>query len=80
MSCTTPSRTARFESRYLHSLVGAYPARQDLYRQRSPIHAVGRLSCPLILFQGREDKIVPPNQARRLGRGAGKPCGLLRHP
>jgi dipeptidyl aminopeptidase/acylaminoacyl peptidase len=53
----------KFESRYNDSLVGPYPKRQDLYKQRSPIHYTERLSCPLILFQGLEDKVVPPNQA-----------------
>lgn len=55
--------THKFESRYLDSLVGPYPEHRALYQQRSPIHFVDRLSCPLILFQGVEDKIVPPNQA-----------------
>jgi dipeptidyl aminopeptidase/acylaminoacyl peptidase len=53
----------KFESHYNHSLIGPYPQSIDLYRQRSPIHFTERLSCPLILFQGREDKVVPPNQA-----------------
>ena len=55
--------THKFESRYEESLVGPYPERQDLYRERSPIYFTDRLSCPLIIFQGLEDKIVPPNQA-----------------
>lgn len=58
--------THKFESRYLDRLVGPYPERQDLYRQRSPIHSVDRLSCPLILFQGLEDKVVPPSQAETM--------------
>ena len=58
--------THKFESRYLDSLVGPYPAMRDLYRARSPIHFVDRLSCPLILFQGLEDKIVPPNQSEMM--------------
>ncbi|MBD2090955.1 S9 family peptidase [Microcoleus sp. FACHB-1515] len=58
--------THKFESRYLDGLIGAYPARKDLYHQRSPIHAVDRLSCPVIFFQGDEDKIVPPNQAEMM--------------
>ena len=55
--------THKFESRYLDGLVGPYPERQDLYLERSPINSTDRLSCPLILFQGLEDKIVPPSQA-----------------
>ena len=58
--------THKFESRYLDRLVGPYPARRDLYVQRSPINFTDRLSCPLILFQGLEDKVVPPNQAERM--------------
>lgn len=58
--------THKFESRYLDTLIGPYPAEADLYRQRSPIHAVERLSCPVIFFQGLEDRIVPPNQAVRM--------------
>jgi dipeptidyl aminopeptidase/acylaminoacyl peptidase len=55
--------THKFESRYLDSLVGPYPERKDLYEQRSAINYVDQLSCPVIFFQGDEDKIVPPNQA-----------------
>lgn len=58
--------THKFESRYEESLVGPYPARRDLYRARSPIHFTDRLSCPVIFFQGLEDKIVPPNQAETM--------------
>ncbi|HXG94290.1 MAG TPA: S9 family peptidase [Blastocatellia bacterium] len=56
----------KFESRYNTTLVGPYPERKDLYEARSPIHFTERLSCPLILFQGLEDKVVPPNQAEMM--------------
>lgn len=55
--------THKFESRYLDSLVGPYPERKDLYEERSAVKHVDRLTCPVIFFQGDEDKIVPPNQA-----------------
>ena len=58
--------THKFESRYLDSLVGPYPERQDLYAERSPIHHTHLLSCPLLLLQGLEDEIVPPNQAEMM--------------
>jgi dipeptidyl aminopeptidase/acylaminoacyl peptidase len=60
--------THKFESRYLDSLIGPYPERQDLYQARSPIHFTDRLSCPLILFQGLEDQVVPPNQAEMMAQ------------
>ena len=58
--------THKFESRYLDGLIGPYPERRDLYIERSPIHFIDRLSCALILFQGLEDRIVPPNQAEMM--------------
>jgi len=72
--------THKFESRYTDGLVGPYPAARDVYRARSPIHAVDRLSCPLILFHGSEDKVVPPNQAELMAdalRAKGLPVALV---
>ncbi len=60
------AETHKFESRYLDSLVGPYPAEKSVYEARSPINAVDQLSCPIIFFQGSEDKIVPPNQAETM--------------
>jgi dipeptidyl aminopeptidase/acylaminoacyl peptidase len=56
----------KFESRSLDILVGPYPAARDEYVRRSPIHAVDRLACPLIVFQGLDDKVVPPNQSEMM--------------
>jgi dipeptidyl aminopeptidase/acylaminoacyl peptidase len=58
--------THKFESRYLDRLVGPYPEAAALYRARSPIHHVDRLSCACIFFQGLEDAVVPPDQAETM--------------
>jgi dipeptidyl aminopeptidase/acylaminoacyl peptidase len=55
--------THKFESRYLDRLVGLLPQDESRYRERSPIFHLGRFNRPVILLQGLEDKIVPPNQA-----------------
>lgn len=58
--------THKFESRYLDNMIGPYPAAQDVYKARSPINHLERFRTPLIIFQGSEDPIVPPNQAHMI--------------
>jgi dipeptidyl aminopeptidase/acylaminoacyl peptidase len=60
---TLAQDTHKFESRYEEALVGPYPQAAELYKQRSPVHFADRLSCPVILLQGLDDKVVPPSQA-----------------
>jgi dipeptidyl aminopeptidase/acylaminoacyl peptidase len=70
----------KFESQYSHRLIGPYPEARALYRERSPINVLERLACPLILFQGLEDKVVPPNQSERMAdavRAKGLPVAYL---
>jgi dipeptidyl aminopeptidase/acylaminoacyl peptidase len=55
--------THKFESRYLDRLVGILPQDEDRYRDRSPIFHLDHFKRPVILLQGLEDKVVPPNQA-----------------
>ncbi len=58
--------THKFESRYLDGLVGPYPAQRDVYASRSPINHVEGFAAPLIVFQGLEDAVVPPNQSEMI--------------
>lgn len=61
--------THKFESRYLDGLIGPYKPpihAGDPYYDRSPIYFTDRIAAPLILFQGDEDKIVPPEQSRMM--------------
>jgi dipeptidyl aminopeptidase/acylaminoacyl peptidase len=72
--------THKFEARYHERLIGPYPACRDLYRERSPLYFSDRLSCPVIFFQGLEDKVVLPNQAERMVqalRARGVPVAYL---
>ena len=72
--------THKFEARYLDSLIGPYPAEQPTYRARSPIHFAERLSSAMILFQGADDKAVPPDQAQSMYeavRAKGLPVAYL---
>jgi len=72
--------THKFESRYLDGLVGPWPEAAEVYRQRSPLYQADRLSAPLILFQGLDDKVVPPSQAEVMVdalRRAGLPYAYL---
>ncbi len=75
--------THKFESRYLDGLIGTYPERRDTYLERSPIQHVDRLSCPVIFFQGSEDRVVPPDQAEMMVealRKKGVPVAYLLFP
>ena len=56
--------THKFEAHYASTLIGPYPEQRALYQERSPIHRAGEINAPLLIFQGLEDKIVPPNQSR----------------
>jgi dipeptidyl aminopeptidase/acylaminoacyl peptidase len=58
--------THKFESRYLDGLVGPWPEARDVYEARSPIFHVDAIDRPLVVFQGLEDEVVPPNQSEMI--------------
>ena len=58
--------THKFECRYLDRLVGPYPADRATYMERSPINHVEKLSCSMLILQGLQDKVVPPQQAEAM--------------
>ena len=75
--------THKFESRYMDRLVGPYPEMADVYRERSPIHFLDRISCPVLVMQGLDDRVVPPAQAESLVAALTArriPCAYLAFP
>ena len=58
--------THRFEARYVYGLVGEWPAARALYEQRSPLLHADQIRCPVLFFQGLQDKVVPPEQTERM--------------
>ena len=64
--CSLANDTHKFESHYLDRLIGPYPKSKFLYQQRSPINSSEQLNCPVIFFQGLEDRVVPKEQAEKM--------------
>ncbi len=72
--------THKFESRYLDGLIGPWPDASETYQARSPIHHLDGFTCPIILFQGLEDRVVPPAQSEAIDqalRARGIPVAYL---
>jgi dipeptidyl aminopeptidase/acylaminoacyl peptidase len=75
--------THKFESRYLDSLIGPLPQAQSVYDGRSPLNHLDGFKAPLIVFQGADDPIVPPNQSAVIVealRKRGVPLAYLLYP
>ena len=75
--------THKFESRYLDQMIGPLPEARDVYRRRSPLHRAHELSRPLLVLQGDEDEVVPPEQSRAMVDAAaaqGVPHAYLEFP
>jgi len=63
---TLATDTHKFEQHYLDSLVGPLPREAQQYRERSPIFHAHRIQDPVAIFQGDEDRVVPPDQAETI--------------
>ena len=77
---TLATDTHKFESRYLDGLVAPYPAGRQVYLDRSPVHHLDGLSCPMLILQGLDDRVVPPAQAYAMAdavRAKGLPVKLI---
>jgi dipeptidyl aminopeptidase/acylaminoacyl peptidase len=57
--------THKFESRYIDWLVGPTTS-EKRFEAQSPLSHVDRIGVPVVFFQGQEDKVVPPDQTRRM--------------
>ena len=71
--------THKFEARYLDGLVAPWPEGRQTYLDRSPIHHLDRLGCPMLVLQGTDDVVVPPEQATAIAaavRAKGLPVRL----
>lgn len=72
--------THKAESRYLDGLIGPYPEAESLWQERSPLNRLDELDTPMLILQGSDDKVVPPNQAEKMAdavRAKGLPVALL---
>jgi dipeptidyl aminopeptidase/acylaminoacyl peptidase len=58
--------THKFESRYLESLLGPWPEAKQVYLDRSPALHAERITAPVLVQQGAEDRVVPPSEAERI--------------
>ncbi|QBE63975.1 S9 family peptidase [Pseudoduganella lutea] len=56
----------KFESHYNEYLIAPQPQARQVYLERSPSHHVDKLACPMIFFQGLDDKVVPPQQSETM--------------
>ena len=63
---TLATDTHKFEARYLDSMIGPLPQTAARYHAWSPIYHMSSLSDPMAVFQGKEDKVVPPDQAEEI--------------
>ncbi|GAA4229337.1 prolyl oligopeptidase family serine peptidase [Actinomadura meridiana] len=57
--------THDFESQYMFGLIGPLPGFERAYEERSPLNSADKTACPVLLLQGVNDPVVPPEQSER---------------
>ena len=60
--------THKFESHYLDWLIGDPHRDLDRYVARAPFSHSGKITVPVIFFQGEQDKVVVPEQTREMAK------------
>ncbi|MGO3517010.1 MAG: alpha/beta hydrolase family protein [Acetobacter cibinongensis] len=73
------AETHKFEARYLDGLIGPWPEAESVYLERSPISVAAQIKAPVLMLQGLDDTVVPPNQAHSMAAAlqkAGTSCTL----
>ncbi|HWU42970.1 MAG TPA: prolyl oligopeptidase family serine peptidase [Bdellovibrio sp.] len=64
---TLQKLTHKYESHYLERLIGGtLETNIQEYKERSPINHLSKLKSPMIIFQGSDDKVVPPENSREM--------------
>jgi dipeptidyl aminopeptidase/acylaminoacyl peptidase len=58
--------THKFEAHYTASMIGQLPAAAEKYHAWSPVYHADNIRDALAVFQGAEDKVVPPNQSEAI--------------
>ena len=58
--------THKFEERYTDSLVGPLPEAAEKYHEWSPVFHASQIKDAVIVFQGEDDKVVPPSQSEEI--------------
>ena len=70
--------THKFESSYLDGLIGPYPDAAATFRERSPLYQAAEITVPILLLQGLDDNVVPPNQAHEMVRAVEERGGTIK--
>lgn len=65
---TLAADTHKFESHYLDSLIGSLPQAAERYRAWSPLFHAHKIQDPVAIFQGSEDRVVPPDQSASIAQ------------